>query len=125
MNILNEKIYIFLWFWFIALAVITAGNLVLRVFQYFVPNVRDRLVQLESLGHLDKDIRRADIDSVVSRLAYPDWLILFYLAKCMDKMNFGCLMSNLADNVQPYYDVYQDEEELGENHTPPPGYETD
>ena len=42
MNILNEKIYIFLWFWFIALSVITAGNLVLRVFQYFVPNVRDR-----------------------------------------------------------------------------------
>ena len=76
---------------------------------------------MENLGHLDKEMKTAHIDNVVSRLAYPDWLILFYLAKCMDKMNFGCLISNMADNVQPYYDVYQDEEELEENHTPPPG----
>jgi len=125
MNILNEKIYIFLWFWFIILAVLTGCNLVLRIFQYFFPDIRDRLVKLENLGHLDKEMKTAHIDNVVSRLAYPDWLILFYLAKCMDKMNFGCLISNMADNVQPYYDVYQDEEELEENHTPPPGYETD
>ena len=78
-------------------------------------------MKLENLGHLDKEMKTAHIDNVVSRLAYPDWLILFYLAKCMDKMNFGCLISNMADNVQPYYDVYQDEEELEENHTPPPG----
>ena len=62
---------------------------------------------------------------MVSRLAYPDWLILFYLAKCMDKMNFGCLMSNLADEGHglSYYPVYRDDDsvELEENQTPPPG----
>ena len=42
MNILNEKIYIFLWFWFIILAVLTGCNLVLRIFQYFFPDIRDR-----------------------------------------------------------------------------------
>jgi len=129
MNILNEKIYIFLWFWFIAFSVLTALNLVLRIFQYFFPNVRDRLVKLENLGHLDKDIQRADIDSVISRLAYPDWLILFYLAKCMDKKNFGNLISNLADPSHglSYYPVYHDDEsvELEVNQTPPPGYEAD
>merc|ERR1712241_209096 len=52
MNILNEKIYIVLWFWFVILAVITAVNLVVRVMQYFYPNVRDRMVKLENLGFL-------------------------------------------------------------------------
>jgi len=125
MNILNEKIYIFLWFWFIVLAVLTGCNLVFRVVQYFYPNVRDRMVKLENLGHLDKDIQRSHIDSVVTRLAYPDWLILFYLAKCMDKMNFGCLISNLADDQHQSYYAYHDDDDLEENPTPPPGYEAD
>jgi hypothetical protein len=44
MNIVNEKIYIFLWFWFIILSVVTGLHLLLRVVQLFMPNVRDRLV---------------------------------------------------------------------------------
>ena len=42
MNILNEKIYIFLWFWLIILAVITAINLLIRITSFFIPNVRQR-----------------------------------------------------------------------------------
>ncbi len=42
MNILNEKIYIFLWFWFIILAVITGVNLVVRIVQLSCPSVRNR-----------------------------------------------------------------------------------
>jgi hypothetical protein len=47
MNIVNEKIYIFLWFWFIILSVVTGLHLLLRVVQLFMPNVRDRLVYSE------------------------------------------------------------------------------
>ena len=36
------QVYIFLWFWFIILAVITALNLVVRIVQLSCPNVRDR-----------------------------------------------------------------------------------
>jgi hypothetical protein len=42
MNIVNEKIYIFLWFWFIILAVVTGINVLVRMAQYFLPNVRQR-----------------------------------------------------------------------------------
>ena len=44
MNIVNEKIYIFLWFWFIILAVITGMNLIVRMASFFLPNVRQRYV---------------------------------------------------------------------------------
>lgn len=42
MNILNEKIYIFLWFWFILLALITGVNLLIRSVTFFYPNFRER-----------------------------------------------------------------------------------
>ena len=42
MNILNEKIYIVLWFWFVILAAITAVNLVVRAMQLFCPTTRQR-----------------------------------------------------------------------------------
>ena len=42
MNIVNEKIYIFLWFWFVILAVITGINLIVRLVQLSCPATRDR-----------------------------------------------------------------------------------
>ncbi len=42
MNILSEKIYIFLWFWFILLAVITGIQIVIRIVQITMPGLRNR-----------------------------------------------------------------------------------
>lgn len=43
MNILSEKIYIFLWFWFILLAVVTGFQLVVRVIGMLSSKLRIRL----------------------------------------------------------------------------------
>ena len=42
-----------------------------------------RMVTMENLGHLDHHgkVRGKDIEDVVSRLSYSDWLILYYLAQ--------------------------------------------
>ena len=45
MNIVNEKIYIFLWFWYIILAIITGIGLMVRIGYFFLPNFRTRYVQ--------------------------------------------------------------------------------
>ena len=42
MNIINEKIYIILWCWFILVALITGINIVVRLVQFFMPDVRQR-----------------------------------------------------------------------------------
>ena len=38
---------------------------------------------MENLGHLDHHgkVRGKDIEDVVARLSYSDWLILYYLAQ--------------------------------------------
>ena len=89
-----------------------------------------RLVKLENFGYVDQivvkehnngkekgkkttayaTVRRADIDKVVSKLTYSDWLVLYYLAQAMDKGHFGELLSKLASEL-PEYPYASDEEE--------------
>lgn len=45
LNILNEKIYIFLWFWFIILAVITAINLIYSMALVLLPSTRETILK--------------------------------------------------------------------------------
>ena len=40
-----------------------------------------RLTELENLGHLTADVNKRNIQDMVQRLAYSDWLILHYLAQ--------------------------------------------
>ena len=42
MNVMSEKIYIFLWFWFLVLAGITGFNLLVRALQLFSSRARNR-----------------------------------------------------------------------------------
>ena len=102
---------------------------------------------MENLGHVDHHgkVRKIDIEAVVSRLSYSDWLILYYLAqvrkitlqsyfynlaffKVMEKANFGALMAKLADDLPDYpyrddEDEDDDEIEQGKSITPPPGFD--
>lgn len=40
MNIINEKVYVVLWFWFMFLAVVTGITLVVRIVPLLIPSVR-------------------------------------------------------------------------------------
>jgi len=102
MNILNEKIYIVLWFWFVILAVITAVNLVVRAMQLFCPTTRQRFVKLETRGFLGRNVDREDVEKVVSQMSYSDFLIFYYLAQSMDKKNFGDLIRYMS-NEDPLF----------------------
>jgi len=124
MNILSEKIYVFFWFWLIILAIVTGLNIVHRAFQLCFPTVRNRMLQLENYGYVDREIvkdqskkktayahiRRSDIEDVVQKLSYSDWLILFYLAQSMEKGNFGDLLARLAADIKDEHPYASDEE---------------
>jgi len=99
MNIINEKIFVFLWFWYVVLATLTALNLVMRVFEMMFPSFRFKLVKLEEFGVRDKKIHPETLSSVLDHLSYSDWLLLYYLAQCMDKTSFSKLVSRMATNL--------------------------
>lgn len=65
LNIVNEKIYIFLWFWFLFLAGLTAAVILFRLIIIACPSVRVYMLSLRfkfsSFDHLHTIVRRMPI----------------------------------------------------------------
>lgn len=98
MNIINEKVFVFLWFWYVTLAVITFINLVLRLGQFFLPGMRHRMIKISEFGLRSRRVAPGTLERVLDQLSYPDWLLLYYLAQSMDKANFARLINKMGDD---------------------------
>ena len=94
LNIMNEKIYTFLWFWFIILALITSVDFLARLVIILMSSVRILLLRTR-LSTPQKD----DADLVTTRCSIGDWLLLDFLSKNMDTMVFSNLIAKVAKEL--------------------------
>ncbi len=51
---------------------------------------------MEATNYLGRSVHPGDIETVVEKLPYSDWLILYFLAQAMDKDYFGDLLAKLS-----------------------------
>jgi len=99
LNIINEKIYIFLWFWFVFLAIISGSLMIYRICILMVDQLR--LGVLAGRAKLtDKDF----IDTVLQNGDVGDWFLLYMLCKNMDPLHYRELMTKLADSEEKNLD---------------------
>ncbi|XP_074600105.1 innexin inx2-like [Brevipalpus obovatus] len=96
LNIINEKIYIFLWFWLVILAVISAGIVVWRVAIIFFPNLR-----FKSLASRARLANRDNLQMFMDRAKVGDWFIMYLLAKNMDSLHYRELIREMAHQLNP------------------------
>lgn len=90
LNIINEKIYVFLWFWFVILAILSTVALIYRLVILLLPKVRYAI--------LKSRVKPADQDKlrdILRRTYIGDWFVLFMLGKNMDQMNFKEIVNKL------------------------------
>merc|ERR1711988_239926 len=91
LNIINEKIYVFLWFWFVILAVITALQVTYRLVTCFMPAMRTNL--LRARAKLSKS--PLQVTAICRRFGLGDWFVLYQLGKNIDPLIYREFINDL------------------------------
>ena len=104
LNIINEKIYIFLWFWFILMASITGVFLLYRLAVIFSNGIRAAMIQART-GRVGRD-KIADLLSEPGLNYFQqlgDFFLLYLIAKNMDEVSMKELVNELHSTLRPAY----------------------
>ena len=94
LNIVNEKTYIFIWFWFLTLTALLVGLLTYRAAIIFAPIIRPRLLQLSS-----RLLPIETCQSINKKIDLGDWWILYTLSSNMDSLVYRDLLQELTKKM--------------------------
>jgi hypothetical protein len=95
LNIVNEKIYVFLWFWFLLLTVLTGLCVIYRA--AIVMSTPLRLYLLRARSRLSS---LKDMQVILDKFQLGDWFILYQLGKNIDPLIYKDLISSLSNKLQ-------------------------
>lgn len=90
-NNINEKIYLFLWFWFIAMCILAGIAVVYRIFVCLIPRMRLQLLAIRA-----QLTARRDIQYILHRFHIGDWFLLYQLSKNIEPIIFKELCRDLT-----------------------------
>lgn len=95
LNIINEKIYVGLWFWYIILAVLTSLYLIYVMCVIAIPSMRR--VMVERNAKYDVKDR---MDVLMKKAQMGDWFVIFLLSKNLDSILFKEFIVQLTDKLK-------------------------
>jgi len=90
-NIVNEKIYIFIWFWFLLLSLLTTLVVFYRLIIIFSPRMRAYLLYIRF-----RLIRKECINIIIKKAQMGDWFLLYMLGQNIDSMIFKEVVHELS-----------------------------
>ncbi|XP_040564164.1 innexin inx2 [Lepeophtheirus salmonis] len=102
LNIINEKIFIFLWFWLIVIAAISGLFLIYRLFVLLGFQIRVALITYRG----GRSTKRDHVASILNAPSFSymekigDWLVLYLLCKNLDVLTVNELIKHLRKSTE-------------------------
>ena len=94
LNIVNEKIYIFLWFWMLLLLALTFLVIIFRFFIIFSPRLRAYMLYLRY-----RHIKKECVNIIIKKTKMGDWFLLYMLGQNIDSVVFKELIHEFAKKL--------------------------
>merc|ERR1712170_219443 len=96
-NIINQKIYLVLWYWLVFLIIVGVLQMVFEVAIFTVPSFRIALLTWNIGDYDTKDVR-----DFLHSIGVADWFIIYQISKNTDKQFFCLLLKNMStpDNMK-------------------------
>lgn len=95
LNIVNEKTYIFIWFWFMILATLLTILMIYRILMISLPKFRPRILHSKNRG-----IPIEICEAITRKVDLGDWWILLMLGTNMDPLIYREVISELAKKIE-------------------------
>lgn len=95
LNIINEKIYVFLWFWFIFLAICGGLNIIYRTVVLCGVKLRNHLIRRNIPREYEHDVH-----VVFDNLNYGDWFLLKRISDNINRIRFGELIQEILKAIR-------------------------
>lgn len=95
LNIVNEKTYIFIWFWFIILATLLTMLVIYRAVILTCPSVRPRLLRARN-----RMVPQEVAQAIARKTDIGDWWILYMLGRNMDPLIYREVITELAKKIE-------------------------
>ncbi|XP_067648358.1 innexin inx5 [Eurosta solidaginis] len=92
LNILNEKMFAFLWCWFIIMAVIAGLNLLYRLFL-----ISSRTFRLKMISTQVRPMSRTQVELALENISFGDWFLLFKVSVNINPILFREVIQELYE----------------------------
>jgi len=76
-NIINEKIYLFLWFWFVLMFVVSAIQLIFEIAIFAIPSFRSFVIARQTGSYLSGNVK----NFIEKECNHGDWFVLHQIGK--------------------------------------------
>lgn len=96
-NIINQKIYILLWFWLITLAAITGVWLIIRLATILFPPVRTHLLKARA-----RSAAKEHVSLIEKRCNIGDWFLLYQLGRALEPTVYAEFLAELSKELQQH-----------------------
>lgn len=99
LNVINEKIYAILWFWFAFLCITTVFELILLVLAVIL---HSRSIWFNKIMFGNNHFSRQELLLVVRFSTFSDWMFLYLLSKNVYGKTFAEIISHIASKLSPF-----------------------
>lgn len=115
LNIVNEKTYIFIWFWFIILAVMLVGLVIYRFVGFTSSTIHQKLlsfffrlmiifmpsVRVQLLKTINRSVPKEAAQGIAQKTDLGDWWVIYMLGGNLDPPIFKDVVAELAKQIEP------------------------
>jgi len=110
LNVINDKMFVLLWFWNAILIIAGIIRLITRGIQLSSTSIRFLLIKMQMHSYLNKNKHAKHIQHYILNCSIGDWFVLYQMNKNMNKRFFAEFLALLSIKINPDPDLSADPE---------------